>query len=1244
MDEDLYSQYLAEKQGKSTAPTATASPTTDLYSQYQREHPDPHVSARDQAVGAGEQIANAFRHPIDAIRALMHGVAESRTTGNAPILGGYKSDVTYDPMTGLPEHDVQHATADLVTKENTPNAVTLGQHMRGALTSGVNAASLVTGPTGLVGRTVLNAGLGAINDPDQPLRGALVGAGLGQVIHTGAKAVGAAGRLAREIVPKQDVAASSAVSSAPVAATELPVPTEAPTTNLYSQFRAETKPTLSAEGVTPQPQSDLYTQFENETRSTPKEGPAAQSGSQSTVTPEVPASTNEQAVVRDAIERAESPKPEPLPAGRKQDYTGIDTDRLSSLLKDEQAILEKNQSNPALAGWVRTMDNGETVSGGSLGGAIARKQSGFAQSRIADIESELRNRGVPDEDLMRLRLGDPDADLERAAIQDEGSTPWKPIDLGQAGNAYATPFSNPVGPVIRGNAQMAQQAGNWVRELPSVSRMVDAWNIAFDPAARSPEAGQTGRIVRANTGEMARDYEQASESLKQFRSAMDKAPVPDQLAFIDRMEKGEPQASPELSVAAATIRKTLDTTRDEIRNLGTGALDNFIKDYFPHIWSDPAKAQEVFGQTFGKRPLEGSKSFLQQRTIPTTAEGIAQGLEPVTTNPADLTLLKLREMQRYLMSQRIMGEMKENGLVKFVRAGQAPPDGMAQINDKIATVRGPMTDEGAMTIRGQYYAPEPVARVLNNYLAPGLRGNALYDAYRGIGNTLNQAQLGLSAFHLGFTSVDAAVSRVALGLEQLTAGKPFEAAKTIASSPAAPITNLLLGRKIRAEYLKPGSVGGDISLLANAVAEAGGRIKMDSFYRNSAPEQFSAALREGQWGKAAATSLPALLQTVAKPIMEHIVPMQKLGVFGHLAREELSKLPDGATADMRRQVLTNVWNSVDNRMGQLVYDNLFWNKTFKDLSMASVRSVGWNLGTVRELGGGISDATREAIRLAAGQPAQLTHRAAYVAALPITVGMLGAVTQYLATGKGPETLKDYFYPKTGTSDADGNDNRVQLPSYVKDLVGYAGHPFETIKHKVSPLLSMVGEMLNNEDFYGNEIRNPDDPYVQQMIQEAHYVARLIEPFSIRNEMESYQRGDKSPLARVGPWVGITPAPRNEIRSDAQNRVMEYLAQRHVTGSTPEDAEARAARAQVLSGIRGTSGVDLGDAVSSAVEHNQLTSPELNRLLKRSGSIPMQERFKSLTVPQALDVFGRADPREQALWLETLQKKIARVRK
>ena len=75
-------------------------------------------------------------------------------------------------------------------------------------------------------------------------------------------------------------------------------------------------------------------------------------------------------------------------------------------------------------------------------------------------------------------------------------------------------------------------------------------------------------------------------------------------------------------------------------------LKEVIENYFPHIWSDPKKAVDMMKRIMGKKPLSGTKSFLRHRTIESTKVGIDMGLTPVTYNPIDLALLKLREMDR----------------------------------------------------------------------------------------------------------------------------------------------------------------------------------------------------------------------------------------------------------------------------------------------------------------------------------------------------------------------------------------------------------------------------------------------------------------------------------------------------------------------------------------------------------------------------------------------------------------------
>jgi hypothetical protein len=81
-------------------------------------------------------------------------------------------------------------------------------------------------------------------------------------------------------------------------------------------------------------------------------------------------------------------------------------------------------------------------------------------------------------------------------------------------------------------------------------------------------------------------------------------------------------------------------------------------------------------------------------------------------------------------------------------------------------------------------------------------------------------------------------------------------------------------------------------------------------------------------------------------------------------------------------------------------------------------------------------------------------------------------------------LKDYFFPQNGERDRNGRPVRVSIAGYFKDLYHVAhalpGSAWETAKGKLHPLLTLVADILSNEDFFGTEIRNPDDPFVQQM--------------------------------------------------------------------------------------------------------------------------------------------------------------------
>jgi hypothetical protein len=422
---------------------------------------------------------------------------------------------------------------------------------------------------------------------------------------------------------------------------------------------------------------------------------------------------------------------------------------------------------------------------------------------------------------------------------------------------------------------------------------------------------------------------------------------------------------------------------------------------------------------------------------------------------------------------------------------------------------------GGMVIRGHYWAPEDRATVINNYLAPGLRGNPIYDTYMAAGNTLNQAQLGFSAFHLGTTAMEAMISKDALAVRQAATGRPFDALKSHVGAIAAPFTSALQGDKLLKEWTKPGSQGGDFAMLADAALKAGARARQDKFYETGQADKMADAFRKGGFAGTAegiARSPFGLADLASRPLMRAYVPRLKLGVFADLARFEMSRLPAGSTTADAQAALSRAWDSVDNRLGQVTYDNLFWNKTAKDLAMASVRAVGWSLGSLREGLGGIKDA---ATGNSAGE--HVTNRSAYLVAAAVRTGIMGAMTYYLLTGKAPQQAKDYYFP-----------GGHSMPGFLKDAVNWATHPIDTAEGKVHPLIPMINDILSNRHTIttksGADLRVPitqeDWTTAQHYLELGEYGLKDAIPLSVRNVIAGRMPNEND----VFQFFGMPKAP------------------------------------------------------------------------------------------------------------------------
>jgi hypothetical protein len=341
----------------------------------------------------------------------------------------------------------------------------------------------------------------------------------------------------------------------------------------------------------------------------------------------------------------------------------------------------------------------------------------------------------------------------------------------------------------------------------SLFSLPDAIGRFKDWTSDEPDAGDTQRAIQRQTrGELDRRLAIVSEQLEGQRRNFRLRPREDALKFIDAAEGVVPMSSiPAKDQAlAASFKQKFDELREAIQAYKPNVLENFLENYFPHLWERPARASSIFRQVVaGKRPFAGSGSFLKQRTIPTTADGIAMGLRPVSYNPVDLFLVKYHEMNKFLMAQKTIDMMEQGGTAKMVRVGQKAPDGWQRLDDRIGT-KYAKNDEDQLFVAGNYYAPPEAARVFNNSVSRGIAGRwRVYDALQAVNSNMNAFQLGISAFHATTTTVNSAISAAALGAQQLTQGKPLSALSNLAQGltvlPAL-VNSVRNGSKLMQEY------------------------------------------------------------------------------------------------------------------------------------------------------------------------------------------------------------------------------------------------------------------------------------------------------------------------------------------------------------------------------------------------------------------------------------------------------------
>jgi hypothetical protein len=678
-----------------------------------------------------------------------------------------------------------------------------------------------------------------------------------------------------------------------------------------------------------------------------------------------------------------------------------------------------------------------------------------------------------------------------------------------------------------------------------VDKMYD--NAEFVAGLKSQIRSERGAVDR----QVAMNYEKNQNNLAFFDRVLGnkegfgpgKAVVTD---YITDIQKGNIASIQ--SKYGSNVRKMAQNHRQRLEQayeLNKENTEGYIENYFPHIWKD-AEQGKVFTQNYAKK--FGKPGFTKERVFDYFSEGIEAGLEPKFWNPEEMVQFREKSGLQYKMTTNLLEKWKKDGTVKFFNNLNDMRGQDYLKPDHPAFEVYYQNEQGERVLAGFYAVRPEAAKVVNNWLSPSLwskdtAGGKVFRAGMRVKNPFIGVKLALSGFHF------LEVNRSAIANQAVNAAKAAGVVKKVKEGlkiPIAPVTDLVKGHKITKAYYKGAKPGTWEYEAVQRIKRAGGTPRTSKKMLFDSYENAKRAFRQSKWGKGVLKSFQALPEVVMKPLMDYDVPYLKVAAFDNMAQrrimEEQQRNPN-LTEKQKDIIYAESWDLMDNRYGQVVYDNLFWNRSVQDSLSGASLSLGWNLGTIREFGGATVDLGKIPTNIYKGKN-PITERMMYGFTYTLTHMLTGAMLQYLITGFGPEEMLDYFYPRTGGKNSDGSDERLLIPSQLKEAVslseavrkeGPVMGPLTVATHKIAPPWAMGIQMLQNKDYYGVNISDAPSASWQWTKDYGYFIYDFLRPISV----SSASRQVAGP--KYLPYLGLAPAPRYVTRTVTQKKIYDALS-------------------------------------------------------------------------------------------------------
>ena len=150
-----------------------------------------------------------------------------------------------------------------------------------------------------------------------------------------------------------------------------------------------------------------------------------------------------------------------------------------------------------------------------------------------------------------------------------------------------------------------------------------------------------------------------------------------------------------------------------------------------------------------------------------------------------------------------------------------------------------------------------------------------------------------------------------------------------------------------------------------------------------------------------------------------------------------------------------------------------------------------------------------------------------------------------------------------------------------------------------------------------------------------YVAQQFMPFSVRGSKYNADLGGTA-LSKTLPFFGITPAPADVDKTEAEKKISEMLQNRMPAGSqTKEQAEKRDLKSGILRDLQISNGQNR-ESLNNAYNSRQIDKAERTRLMNEYKLSPLQRGASKLGIDDVKSLLDSATPEEKPV-LEKIYK-------